>query len=108
MALRPETKTDSQAKAFGCDVNFLLFQLMKIIQLVRRVWTAFQAVPLPTFQPPKAQTAFGAKIRAAARMAKAAFLPSEAKAQRCVQLQKLWENGKVQKGVESEKNITSG
>eukprot|EP00434_Breviolum_minutum_P028809 symbB.v1.2.025483.t1/scaffold2475.1/size78315/2 len=51
MTLQPETKTDSQAKA----------------------------VPLPTFQPPKAQTAFGAKIRAAARMAKAAFLPSEAK-----------------------------
>jgi hypothetical protein len=34
---------------------------------------------LAEFHLPKAQTAFGAKIRAAARMAKAAVLPEKAK-----------------------------
>lgn len=120
MTLRPETKTDSQAKALGCDVtsnqnpflNFnFLFQCVtsnfnwwkSSFNSFEGFWfqTAFQAVPLPTFQPPKAQTAFGAKIRAAARMAKAAFLPSEAKAQRCVQLQ-CWE-GNCGKMVRSRK-----
>lgn len=102
---------------FSISISFFNFNWWKSsFNSFEGFWfqTAFQAVPLPTFQPPKAQTAFGAKIRAAARMAKAAFLPSEAKAQRCVQLQ-CWEGncGKMvrsrnQKGVESEKKTLQG